>query len=370
VLYAISSDGTYTYLNSTFTPAVNPSGNVPASAWRTRYDSGDYSSSQTFNQVPNALKSSKSGNTITLWAIDTSSTDNMRYYDDTLALKGPTVTAPENNALVQTNSVTGLPLSLVLMWDRPSLATGYEIYVSTDSEFTTIYSTVPNVSPGAAGWPYVGADGTRDQMSTVLGTGGSSYYNPGTTYYWKVRAATPISSVWSETRSFTIQPLAASVPSILSPINGSSIINQSPAFSWSPVTGSTKYEFQLSTTPVFDTTVFTDSPASAATVVNVKLDQGKQYFWRVKALEPVAGDWSAAANFIVAAPAATAAPVTITNVPAPVITIPAAPSVPAITLAPPEVEQIAPTYIWAIIIIGAILVIAVIVLIVRTRRSV
>jgi hypothetical protein len=34
------------------------------------------------------------------------------------------------------------------------------------------------------------------------------------------------------------------------------------------------------------------------------------------------------------------------------------------------VTEIAPTYIWAIIIIGAILVIAVIVLIVRTRRSV
>jgi NADH:ubiquinone oxidoreductase subunit 6 (subunit J) len=51
---------------------------------------------------------------------------------------------------------------------------------------------------------------------------------------------------------------------------------------------------------------------------------------------------------------------------------------PAITVEPPVItvepaeaaEAIAPGYLWAVIIIGAVLVIALIVLIVRTRRTV
>ncbi len=173
-------------------------------------------------------------------------------------------------------------------------------------------------------------------------------------------------------QTFTIQAIAGAVPAIVSPANGASILNTTPAFSWAPVTGTTQYDFQLSTTPTFGTTVLTDQPNTAGDLVpiTIPLTVGKQYFWRVRALQPVTGDWSAVANFVVVAPATTAPPVTITNVPAPTITIPAPQPAPTYTLAPQAVEKIAPTYIWAIIIIGAILVIAVIVLIVRTRRSV
>ncbi len=366
VLYAVSTYTTgETYLNSLLTPTMNPGGYVPTNAWRTRYNSSGFSANITLGQVPNSLTYSTKTGQITLWSIDTSGAMGVKYFDDTLALTGPKVTAPNDKALVQVNSVTGLPMSLVLLWDRPSLATSYDIWVSTDTNFTTIFDS----STG-----YTGVDGTRAQMSTVLGTGGSSTYSPGATYYWKVRANSPITSAWSETRSFTIQPLAAPVPVVASPANGATITNQSPAFSWTPVTSTTQYEFQLATTPTFGTTVLTDTPASAGTLVpvTIKLEQGKQYFWRVRALQPVQGDWSAVANFVVAAapaPAPTTS-VVVTQVPAPTITIPAASPVPAITLKPADVQQIAPTYIWAIIIIGAILVIAVIVLIVRTRRSV
>jgi len=377
VLYAVSQNGTYTQLDSILTPTMNPGAIVPANAWRTAYNSASGVVSATTPalvaaQAPSALDSSTSTGKITLYAINTVGTNGVRYFDDTLALVGPTVTAPADKALVQVNSITGLPLSLVLMWNRPSLATGYEVYVSTDSAFVTIFSTVGTYDPVTFPNGYVGNDGTRAQMSLVLGTGGSSIYNPGTTYYWKVRATFPITSAWSETRSFTIQPVAAPVPSLTSPVNGSTITNQSPAFSWSPVTSTTQYDFQLSTTPTFGTTILTDQPASAGTLVpvTIKLDQGKQYFWRVRALQPVQGDWSTVANFFVAVPATTQPPVTITNVPAPTITIPAPSPAPTYTLAPAPVNQIAPTYIWAIIIIGAILVIAVIVLVVRTRRSV
>jgi len=132
------------------------------------------------------------------------------------------------------------------------------------------------------------------------------------------------------------------------------------------------YQFQLSADPAFATTLVDEQLANAGIMPAVTLERGKTYFWRVKALLPVDGDWSTVANFMVAkAAAAPTPPVVIEQTPAPVINIPAAPPAQVIEIPPaPAVEKIAPAYIWAIIIIGAVLVIAVIVLIVRTRRSV
>jgi hypothetical protein len=377
VLYATSVNttaGAYTYLNSTLYPTMAPGGVHPPTAWRTQYSSAVPTGFLTYglvlNTAPTALKVSTSTGKITLYAVNTyglaapgTISKGVRYYDDTLALTGPTLSGPADKALIQTNSVTGNPMNVNLMWARASLATSYDIQVALDSNFNSLASFLV---------AYTGVDGTAATMAVVYNS--ATYgFNPGTTYYWRIRANTPISSVWSETRSLTIQPVAAAVPAISSPANGATISNQSPAFSWTPVTGTTKYEFQLSTTPTFGTTVLTDTPASAGTLVpvTIKLDQGKQYFWRVRALEPIQGDWSTVANFLVATPAPPAKdPVVITQAAPVTITIPPAPPAQTVTLNPPKVEQIAPTYIWAIIIIGAILVIAVIVLIVRTRRSV
>ncbi|MDD5127603.1 MAG: hypothetical protein PHR43_05885, partial [Dehalococcoidales bacterium] len=106
-----------------------------------------------------------------------------------------------------------------------------------------------------------------------------------------------------------------------------------------------------------------------------ELEAGTTYYWAVKATKPVAGAFSAVANFTVAvAPEATTAapPVVITQVPAPtiVLTQPPVTTTNIVIPQPTPAPQIAPAYIWAVIIIGAILVIAVIVLIVRTRRTV
>jgi len=195
---------------------------------------------------------------------------------------------------------------------------------------------------------------------------------PGTTYYWRVSAATPISSAFSETRKFVVEPTAASVPTISSPVNGGSIDSTSPAFSWTPAVGATMYQFQLSTDPAFGTTLADEQVAAAGIMPAVTLDRGSTYFWRVRAIEPIEGGWSTVANFIVAMEAAAPTPpVVIETVPAPQINIPAAPPATVVEIPPaPAVEKIAPAYIWAIIIIGAVLVIAVIVLIVRTRRQV
>jgi len=365
VLYAVSVIDNYptsnvTYLNSTLVPTI--AGTHTPESWRTEFCSSDYNTTGlVLGRLPSALKVSTATGKIVLWAVSTLANSNSaRYFDDTLAAVGPTLTGPANKSIIQTNSVTGYPMSLNLMWSRPSLATGYTVEIALDSSFVS-----------KIGLPNSGNFSSSD-TSLAMVLSGSSAFNPGSTYYWRVRAYLPITSAWSETRSITMQPLAAAVPGISSPANGSTIKSVTPAFSWTPVTSCTKYEFQLSVGPVFATSIFSDTPASAGSVLpdTTKLEKGKQYFWRVRALEPVAGDWSTIANFTVAMDETTVPPVTITSVPAPTFTIPAAPAPTTVTLTPAPVEEIAPTYIWAIIIIGAILVIAVIVLIVRTRRSV
>jgi hypothetical protein len=200
------------------------------------------------------------------------------------------------------------------------------------------------------------------------------------TYYWRVAAWTPINGGFSETRTFTIAPSAATVPEIASPANGASITSTMPAFGWNPVGGTTMYQFQLSEDTTFLFPLMDEETAETGIVSTVTLEVGKTYFWRVRAIEPVEGDWSGLANFTVAEPVAppptttvapptvivpTQAPPTI-NVPAPTVTV-NVPTQPAPTTV---TEEVGPVYIWVIIVIGAVLVIAVIVLIVRTRRTV
>jgi len=117
------------------------------------------------------------------------------------------------------------------------------------------------------------------------------------------------------------------------------------------------------------------------------------YYWRVRAdaTGPIYSPWSAVRSFTIGTLPEAAAPVIIRQPPpAPVIEVPPAPEIvlqppdiilpapPAPTPAPEIVIPAAPApapavpswAIYAIIIIGAVLVIALIVLIMRTRRPV
>jgi len=113
-------------------------------------------------------------------------------------------------------------------------------------------------------------------------------------------------------------------------------------------------------------------------VVNAFLDgpslmPGETYYWRAKAIDPVESPWSETRSFTVAE-ADAPAPVAIQPAaPAPEITV-EVPAAPAVTLPAPVVQipEMAPaipaSLLWAVVVIGAILVIALIVLIVRTRK--
>ena len=193
-------------------------------------------------------------------------------------------------------------------------------------------------------------------------------------YNWQVRfdratSGELIRTPWSD--SFTIKVQGGTVvaqqhagPVIQSPQGGSTTTLQ-PGISWAPIAGITKYQVILATDAglknrVAGTPVFVETTAWQPTEA---LEYGTAYFFGITGVEPTVTPQIVSSFTTMAKPAPPPPPpVTITEVPAPIINIPAAPAPPA----PPA--PITPAFIWAIVIIGAVLIVSVIVLILRTRR--
>ena len=215
------------------------------------------------------------------------------------------------------------------------------------------------------------------------------------TYSVKVRVKDDqaFQSRWSSAVTFTtVQAILA--PTNLVPVNGMQDAPLLPSFGWTEVSNAVSYEFELGADPDF-------SDATAVTGITVifytwetELNYDQNYYWRVRAVSDTGtkSDWCTF-NFhtrVEAIPPVTVPPpptptitVVIPDVVVPEITIPPltqpdvivnlpTPSVTTTTFQPADIvmEEVAPAYIWAIVGIGAVLVIAVIVLIVRTRRIV
>jgi hypothetical protein len=139
-------------------------------------------------------------------------------------------------------------------------------------------------------------------------------------------------------------------PKLLSPTSGAKDVPLRPDFSWTPMPGATSYQFILATDLALPKTI-TGTPITVTSPnfqLSADLDYDTTYFWAVKVTAPTASPQSIDSFHTMAKPVA--------------------PPTPAPPVQIPPVQQITPAWIWAIVIIGAILVIAVIVLIVTTRR--
>jgi hypothetical protein len=309
---------------------------------------------------------------------------------------GPAVTRPTANAQV--------PTGTTFTWAPVPGATGYRAQLATDAQFQGLYgpamaglNTVGD--PTVAGY-YTGATSITVPTGTL---------NPGTTYYFRVQTVNPLASKFSAPVSFAVllaqsgNSLSGDVPGLYGPTAGSTNVPVKPVFQWADVQGAQSYDLQVADNPVFvnpldaqtglNTTVWTETKT---------LDPGKTYYWRVRAVAAsgTASNWLNSSFTTALSASATQAPpaVVISTVQAPPVTI-TQPALPAqtVTVTPPakffdqnsglyfnsqselSAYQAAhpqgaapststPAYIWVIIVIGAILVIAVIVLITRTRR--
>jgi len=230
-------------------------------------------------------------------------------YEDTLSGTGPAAgtSAPANGA-TDVGTISGNQVSVALSWTDVG-ADQYQLQVSSDSAFTSPMTTT-----------------TSDTSATVSGL------EPGVTYYWRMRATEPVRGAWSSTLSFTTVATPGTVaPELLSPSAGADGVSSTPTFSWSAVAGATSYQIQVATDSAFSSKEIDETTSATAYQSDDELDNGT-YYWRVKA----DADWSATGVFTVGA-------------------VPGAGT---------------PAWVWVVIVIGALLVIAVIVLILRTRRAV
>jgi hypothetical protein len=268
-----------------------------------------------------------------LWTIDTGTADVWKYEDH--------LTAPV--ALGSPGDGTGLgkTTEVTLRWDEPTgTDLEYDLQVSSDPSFDfDVVVDEDNIDDD-----FFFADGLED----------------GKTYYWRVRVTEPLRSNWSAKWSFTTL-LSTPAQHEAQPANGAQNVSIMPAFGWYENDNATGYDFELARDAAFhdavDITVTTINSYST----DVALEYSSVYYWRVRALKDstVISGWRTNVFTTMAAPVEPTPPVTIEPTP-PAPTVPA-PQV----IIPPAVT---PGWVWAIIGIGAALVIAVIVLIIRTRR--
>lgn len=275
-------------------------------------------------------------------------------YTDTLS-NGPAISAPAANAQI-TSSYT-------FQWNAVTAGSKkitYGIQLATDDKFQ-----------GKA-------------VDTT--TSATSYYAigliPGKQYYARVKVSgvagdKTLSSFWSPTVPFIVKldEINSGNSTWIAPAAGATSVSQTPNFQWGSVTGATGYELVIDGGAAI---ALTDTIYTMTT----PLAYGSTHTWKVRAISgTTAGDWVSGVFTVMAAPAATSTvpPVTTTaatpkffdpnsgqyfNSQAELDAFQAAWK----TNHPAPTPPTTPAYIWVIIVIGAILVIAVVVLIARTRR--
>jgi len=257
-------------------------------------------------------------------------------YEDTMAVS-PTLTSPSNGSSSErVDSVT-------LTWREIDNADKYEIKMNSRDDFDGIATSVSDVEVGA----------TR-----ITGL------EDGRTYYWKVRVheGEPALSRWSDVWSFTTamgegewNPFVGGVPE--SPGNGDTGVPLMPTFAWNAADWATGYEFVLADNPAFTSPIVSKTLDGTVYLSEQELAYSTSYYWKVRAVSATSSsEWGTAVftTMAKAVPAPTPAPPVTVTPPAPIV-LP---------------TPIPPALLWTIIGIGALLIIAVIVLIIRTRRPV
>jgi len=256
--------------------------------------------------------------------------------------------------------VTGRNGQVDLAWEQLCLATGYELQIAKDKDFTLRINPAVN----SAGTIAAVTGSIRIDMDSTNMTNPAAWIAPGTLpeagaiYWWRIRVYKSATgqlawSPWSDARSFIVKPgFIVTSPYygviLLSPANGCIGCKVKPvSFSWSPWQNATKYQINVAKDPEFKQMVVTATTTTTAYEYNGTLDYSTNYFWCVRAVEingqPIPSDWSATFSF------------QTEPAPAPPAQAPAEPST--------------PVWVWVIIAIGAILVIATLILILRTRRT-
>lgn len=299
-----------------------------------------------------------------LYAIDVdmpSSADHLFGYHDTMAKAATTIDVP---AMVPYDPNTRGNSAFIIKWDMLSNTQRYEVAIYRDANRLDAVLTFLPTGVTAPPPFYFPGDPSAPSLVVPAGTAGLA---PGADYYVHIRArdqvpGDAIRSQWAETVMFSIEagvPIEVPYPSpeLLGPPPGATGVAIRPGFAWGAFHGAEKYEFELATDPgVTANGYFVDALVgltgdnalpTTAWQCDIDLAYGTNYYWHVKAITATGETpWS------------TGVFTTMSEEEIP------APPLPPVELPPP----ITPAWIWAIVAIGAVLVIVVIVLIFVTRK--
>jgi hypothetical protein len=276
---------------------------------------------------------------------------------DVFAAGTTTLTSPAAGFLDPINSQTGQANQVVFQWTgitNAPIGTMYQIQIALDGNFTQEVGRFNSLSDTTL--LIVGPNAVATSTTNAFA------FQSDTSYYWRVRAIAVYDSGWSKSSSFKIATL--SPIELVSPKTGVADVSITPTFAWTSAQAATGYVIELADTSNFAIITYshtTDQPVYASTE---ELDYGTVYYWRVKPTGPsyptastpyVTGIFTTMAKPVVTT---TAPPITITQ------------TTSTFTVEIPAQQEVIPTYLlWIIIGIGAILLVTLIVLILRTRRT-
>ncbi|MBA7700760.1 hypothetical protein ES703_109484 [subsurface metagenome] len=167
--------------------------------------------------------------------------------------------------------------------------------------------------------------------------------------------------------------VALTAPDIIAPVSGDDTVSLTPIFAWKAVTGADGYYFEFADNANFVTPMVKLDGDLGRLVVTAyayvgELPYSIAYYWRVKAVSGTveAGDlaesaWSTGVFITMDEPEEELPPVVVEEAPPIIIE-------PIVEVITPAATEITPSWIYVIIGVGGVLVIALLVLIVRTRR--
>jgi len=261
-----------------------------------------------------------------------------------------------------------------------ALADGYfDVYISDAGDATSatikLYGDV-TADTEAYVWNALGGAWVKCTTQSVNTFGGYVYVTASSTIVPSIADLAGLPFV------LVAKPATAVVlatPTLLAPATGADDVALTPTLAWSAVSSADGYYLELADNANFVLPMVKldgDLGRLVVTAYNyiTALPYSTPYYWRVKAVSGTVAagtllesSWATSVFLTMAEPVEPTPPVVIEEAPDPVI--PPTPIIePIVEVITPAAEMITPSWIYIIIGVGGVLVIAMIVLIVRTRR--
>jgi len=308
-------------------------------------------------------------NTPVLWGLE-----------DTTATIIPVINTPADGSSIGVDPVSGWGLLTTVTWD--AIGTGGGMVnrwglEAGEAGVGWIGTTQATAAAGVLVGEPTAPSLTVGSAVTAVATGARPTWAANTSYQLRVRARSTVNNAagvgglrshWSEPITVNIQAGGVVVtpqvgPVLQGPTPGATDVSVNPGFSWTPLAGATMYRFWLALDSELTLTV-EGTPVDVANpswqVPPGTLEYGTTYFWGVQSIEPTESPLSIGTFRTISVDMYECPFCDETFGSLGALESHIASAHPAAT----------PAYIWAIIVIGAVLMIAVIMLIVKTRRVV